>query len=148
MSRRRAMTLVEMLGVLVILALAMGMFFGNAMVTAGAARSALAVTALADGLEHARMIARARGGAEISLDRSVRIRCADGSASEIHLPAGWTASFVGPEMPPEHDRVLALDARGFGPDCEVVLHHADASTEHRIRLRVLGIVGQILEVSR
>lgn len=119
---RRALTLIEMLAVLVVLALAATLTLGFAG-SRGAMTRRAAESALLEALASARAIAAQRGGAEVRFGDSMVVRSAfdDASTREgwasraIPLPRGWNAQLDG------MDAALWVDPLGCSSDARIVL---------------------------
>lgn len=138
----RAFTLVELIAVLIVLALAMGVLLVPGGPRWGASSRDEAAAAVRSALEQARMHARARGGARVEFGRTIVVVCEGEPRHRATLPAGWMCRLTEPGA----DESLLLDARGFGPDCDLILGRTDNEHSTAIHLRVLGITGRVYEV--
>ena len=129
---RRAVTLLEILVVLVILGGMLAVTLG--MVSTGRDDAQAAKTVLQTSLHRAHLLARVHGGATISGGETITIHT--DRAIETPLPRGW-ALHLG-----EHgDAQLSFNLDGFAPDMPIRLEAASDS----ITMTYLGISGQLVE---
>lgn len=146
---RRGLTLIEVLAVLVVLGLASGLSLGLSG-SRGAQTRQNAMAAVAEAMDHARVVAAREGGAWVMFGTNIMVSAEDqpraiqGEAMPRTvagiwlraLPSGWRSELDVPGGSP----TLFVDALGCSSDARIALRN----TGQEIVLRLEGLSGRLV----